>query len=694
MTKDQIRQIQAAVAHQKAGRLSGAEQIYKQVLKETPDNFDCVYLLAMLYMQRGDLSSAVEMFRRAAKIRPDILDVHYNLAVALGMAGRHAEAAEINKRILDIDPRHPNARNNYAASLLNTGQVTEALLQYNELIASDPGVAEAYNNRGMALQSLKRFDEAVTDYDKAIALKPNFPQALVNRGNALAALQRADDALASYNRAITLQPDFADAYSNAGNIYCNRKSYDEALKVYDRALSLRPADSETRSMHFYAQMNLCDWSHFTAERSELIACIDREMPLYPFSVLAVSASADEELRCATLFAKKRFPLAEKPLWHGEIYKHDRIRVSYVSADFRPHAVSYLMAGLFECHDKSLFEVTAISTGPDDGSGFRRRLQASFERFIDVAGLPDDEIASRIDDAEADILVDLNGFTEGARMGIFAHRPAPMQVNYLGYPATTGAACIDYIIADRFVIPDQQQQYYSEKVVYLPNVFQANDAKRPDSDRIQSRADAGLPDDAFVFCSFNNNFKFTPALFDIWMRLLGKIEGSVLWLLEGNANVKRNLQKEAKNRGVDPARLIFAPRIAYSDYLARYRLADLFLDTFPFNAGTTASDALWAGLPLVTCSGDAFASRMAGSLLKAVGMPELITDSLPDYEALAGKLAQDPDLMTSTKIKLARNRLTCPLFNTQLFTKHIEAAYMAMYQRYQAGLPPDHIHVPQ
>jgi protein O-GlcNAc transferase len=692
MKQEQIRQLQAAVAHQKAGRFADAIKLYNRILKHSPDNFDCVYLLAILHTQQGNFKSAVDMFRRAAKMRPNVSDVQYNLAVVLGMTGNHAEAALAYRRVLEIDPRHANARNNYAASLLSAGQAAAAVQQYDELIALQPASAEAYNNRGLALQYTRRFDESLGSYDKAIALKPDFPEAHVNRGNVLATLQRPDEALASYNKAIALKPDFADAHSNAGNIHNNRKSYSAALEAYNRALSLRPDDSETRSMRFYAKMNLCDWANFDAERSALISCIDRGLPLYPFSILVASASADEQLRCASLFAKTRYALSKQPLWHGEVYRHDRIRVAYVSADFRSHAVSYLTAGMFECHDKSRFEVTAISTGPDDRSELRRRLEGSFERFIDAGGLRDDEIASRIRAAEIDISVDLNGFTEGARMSIFARRPAPIQVNYLGYPETTGADYIDYIIADHFVIPDGQRQYYSERSVYMPDVFQVTDSAHRSSDRFRSRAEAGLPENAFVFCSFNNNYKFTPAIFDIWMAIIRKIEGSVLWLLEGNAAVKSNLQNEAQNRGVDPARLIFAPRIDYSDYLARYRLADLFLDTVPFNAGATASDALWAGLPLVTCPGETFASRMAGSLLTAIGMPELITESIADYEALACKLARNPDLMAATKMKLVRNRASHPLFDTRLFTRHIEAAYTAMYERYRAGLAPDHIHV--
>ena len=695
MTEDHIRQLQAAILHQKASRFSDAATIYNRVLIETPDNFDCVYLLAMLHTQQGDFSSAAAMFRRAAQIRPNILDVHYNLAVALGMAGNHAEAAQTYKRILEISPRHSQARNNYAASLLSSGRVVDALHQYDELVALNPDQADAYNNRGMALQYLKRFDDAVGNYDKAIALRPSFAEAYVNRGNALATLGRPDDALASYSKAIAFKPDFADAYSNAGNIYCNRKSYGEAVNAYNRALSLRPDDSDARSMRLYAKMQLCDWSNFGAECLDLTACIDRDLPIYPFGILAISTSLDQQFRCARLFAKTRYPLSDKPLWHGDIYKHDKIRIAYVSADFRPHAVSSLMAGMFECHEKSRFEVTAISIGPDDTSGLRERLKGSFDRFIDAQGLRDDEIAARVKEAEIDILIDLNGYTEGARIGVFAHRAAPIQVGYLGYAGTTGSDYIDYIIADHTLIPGSEQVYYTEKIAYLPNSYQVNDTQRPIADKAFSRAELGLPAQGFIFCCFNNSFKIVPDIFDRWARILKQVEGSVLWLREDNASIVANLKKEAAARGISAERLVFAERMPLPEHhLARHRSADLFLDTLPFNAQTTASDALWTGLPVLTQIGETFTGRVAASLLNAIGLPELITQTSEEYEKAAIELATDPAKLALVRHKLAENRLTTSLFKTQLFTRHIEAAYTAMYERHHAGLPPDHIDVPR
>ncbi|MFZ0425579.1 MAG: tetratricopeptide repeat protein [Xanthobacteraceae bacterium] len=688
MTTEHIQQIQNAVALQRAGRLAEAAKIYSRVLRRAPDNFDCVYLLATLHAQQGDLSKAIELFRRAAKLRPDVLDVQYNLAVALSMSGDHREAAHAYRRILDKDPRHSQARNNYAACLLSDNQLTEALQQYDALIASHPDHADAYNNRGMALQYLKRLDEALRNYDKAIALRPNFPQAHVNRGNVLAMLHRPDEALASFEKAIALQPDFADAYSNAGNIYSTRRSYGEARGAYDRALALRPDDSETQSMRLLAKMYLCDWSNFNAECRSLLDAVNAKLPVYPFSILPVSTAPAEQYRCATIFTKTRYPAAASSPRPGAIHQHDRLRIAYVSADFREHAVSNLTAGLFERHDKTLFNVTAISIGPDDGSALRRRLQGAFDEFIDAGALRDDDIAARIKDAEVDILIDLNGYTQGARMGIFTQRPAPIQVGYLGYSGTVGADYIDYVVADATVIPERDFGFFSEKVVWLPGSFMVNDAARPIAERTPTRAELQLPDGAFVFCCFNQPYKIGPKIFDVWMRLLRAIDGSVLWLKESGAEAARNLRREAEQRGVAPERLIFAPSVPLAaEHLARHRQADLFLDTLPYNAHATTADALWAGLPVVTCLGETFAGRVAASLLKAAGLEELITTSLDDYAALALKLARDPALLAAFKARLSRNRATCSLFDTAQFTRRIEAAYTRMWQMRQRGERP-------
>jgi protein O-GlcNAc transferase len=687
MTGDQMNELQTALSHHRAGRLPEALRIYKRILKRSPDNVGCVYSLAMLYAQQNNYTAAADMFARAARIKPDLVDAHYNLAVALGMSGNYADAALAYEKVLKLDPRHANARNNYATALLHGGRPADALRQYDELIAQAPAAADAYINRGTARQALKRIDEALADYERAIALKPNFAEAHLNRGNALAELRRSDEALASYQKAIALQPDFADAYNNMANIYSNLGRYEEAVAAYDKGLALQPEDSEARSLRYSAKMQLCDWSNFDIERERLLAAIERGMVLNPFVALAVSSSVEDHLRCAKKFSQLRFPAAA-PLWRGEIYRHDRIRLAYVSGDFREHPIAYLTAGMFEHHDRSRFEVTAVSFGPEQERGIRQRLQGAFEHFIDVRTRSDEEIAALLREREIDIAVDLVGFLESARTNVFASRPAPIQVNYIGFPGTLGADYYHYVIADPTVLPPEHVASYSEKAAWLPHTYLPTDSTRAVAEVAPTRGELGLPEKGFVFCAFNLSYKINPAVFDIWMRLLREIEGSVLWLREYNAIASRNLRAEAERRGVAAERLVFAPRAPLAaDHLARQRQADLFLDTLPYNAHTTATEALWVGLPVLTCLGSSFAGRVAASVNRAVGMAELVTTSLADYEALALKIARDPALCAELKQKLARNRQILPLFDTALFTRHIETAYTTMWQAYQDGRPP-------
>lgn len=688
-TSNQLRRLQEAVSHQRAGRFAEAIRIYNKILQKTPSNFDCVNALAGLYAQQGDMTSAIHLFRRAAKLRPDSAETHYNLAVALSVSGDHEEAAGHYKQALDRNPRHANARNNYAATLLQQGHLCEALDQYNELISIDPTLADAHNNRGMVLQALQRFDDAVGDYDRSIALKPNFPEAYVNRGNALQELGRVDDALASFKAAVALRPDFADAHNNIGNIHSHRGAFEEAIAAYDRGLSLQPGDSEARSMRFAAKMHLCRWSDFENERSELLSSIRRGLPVSPFIALTISSSIADHLSCAKQFNGTRFPPSKDPVWRSEVYSHDRIRVAYISGDFREHPVAYLMAGLFEQHDRSRFDVTAISFGPKQDSEITRRLHAAFERFIDVRSKADQEIAALVRQLEIDIAVDLVGSLQGARPGIFAQRAAPIQVNYLGYPGTMGVPYFDYVIADRTVLPKEEAGFYVEKVAWLPDCYLVTDDTRAVAAATPTRSELGLPESGFVFCCFNQFYKINPTVFDVWMRLLREADGSVLWLREHSTPASQNLRAEAQRRGVAPERLIFAPRAPLAaQHLARQRQADLFLDTLPYNAHTTATEALWTGLPVITCMGTSFAGRVAASINRAIGMPELVTRSLAEYEALAVKIAQNPGFHADLKDKLGRNRQTHPLFDTARFARHIEACYESMWRRYRDGRPPE------
>jgi protein O-GlcNAc transferase len=465
------------------------------------------------------------------------------------------------------------------------------------------------------------------------------------------------------------------------------RRYGDAADMFARLVALAPDhDYAIGSLH-ECRLQECDWTSATADAERIVRAVEEgRKAVAPFAFLAISPSAEAQLACARTFMADRYPPSPAPLWQGERYEHERIRVAYLSADLREHPVAYLMAELFEGHDRRRFETVAVSFGSAAPSPLRTRLQAAFDHFLDVREQSDGEVAQRLRGLEIDIAVDLTGITAEARSGILARRPAPVQVNYLGYPGSMGADYMDYLIADRYVIPEERRGHYAEQVVYLPDTFQATDATRR-LGPAPPREALGLPEAGFVFCSFNNSYKITPPLFGIWMRLLQGVAGSVLWLVGGNAAVAGNLQREAAARGVAPARLVFAPRVGYAAHLARCMRADLFLDTLPFNAGTTASDALWAGLPVLTCSGEALAARMAGSLLQAVGLPELITTTLAEYEARALALATQPEMLGGLRERLGRNRQSTPLFDSARFRRHLEAAYVGMWQRQQRGEPP-------
>lgn len=541
-----------------------------------------------------------------------------------------------------------------ANSLLQLGRRSEALSFYESYLKTHPESAEAWHNHGITLSQMERFDEAV----------------------------------ASFDRVLVLWPDSAQTWANRGNALLEQKRYEDAVHDYDKALALDPEHGSARGYRLLAKLWSCDWRTIDADIAEVSSRLRggaRVIP--PFGNLMISSDPADQLLCARLWLQGQG--GQPPLWRGERYAHDRIRVAYLSGDFCVHPVSILMAGVFEAHDKTRFETTAISFGPDDGSKLRTRVTKSFDRFVDVRGRTDFEVASLLRGLQVDIAIDLMGLTGSSRHGILAFRPAAIQVNYLGFPGTMAASHMDYIIADRIVIPPGEHRHYSEKIVHLPDTYMANDAKRPVSDRQFSRVDAGLPERGVVFACFNNSYKFRPRMFDIWMRLLKAVDGSVLWLSGPDASARRNLQKEAETRGVDAERLVFAPFLEKLDeHLARLRLADLFLDTLPCNAHTTASDTLFMGVPVLTTPGPTFAGRVAASLLSAVGLPELVADSLSAYEARALELARDAAALRSIRAKLAANRDRFPLFDTARFTRHLEAAFVGMRERHRRGLPPE------
>lgn len=502
-------------------------------------------------------------------------------------------------------------------------------------------------------------------------------------GNALLKLGQAEAALARYDKALQLSPEAVDTLYNRGLALRELQRNEESAQSFARLLRIQSAHDYALANLFHLRMDACDWTDYEWLSAHLSAALAKNRKLMnPLSLLLVPGSSELPLECMRAYVEHEYPqeglLGPCPAREPAPDSH-RIRIAYVSADFREHAVSYLMVGVLEQHDREAFDVIGVSLRKREDSGMGRRVCAAFDRFVEVEGHSDRDVALLLRELEVDIAVDLTGLTEGLRLGIFAHRAAPVQVTYLGSPATTGARFMDYILADEFTIPPRSRPYYAEQVVYLPECFQANDDRCPIGARA-TRATAGLPEQGLVFCCFNNSYKLNPALFDIWMRLLREVPGSVLWLLAEGQGTRENLLREAAARGVSERRLVFAGRVPYAQHLGRVGLADLFLDTLPYNARATASDALRMAVPVLTCAGHSFVGRMAGSLLRAVGLPELITCSLEEYERKALELARQPGELQALRARLGDKLVRSPLFNTARFCRHLEAAYFGMHER--------------
>ena len=675
--------------------------------------------MALLSLQRP--ADALASVDRALALRRDHLDALNNRSVALFELRRFDDALANDDRLIGLAPRLVGAHHRRGNTLAALDRDEEAVASYDRALEIVPALVDAWINRGVALRKLGRADEALASSDRALALRPNDVDALNNRGNALIDLGRTTDALASYDAALARQPEHVRALVNRAEALmklrrvsaalesCERalalapdhevalatradalyvlKRYDDAATAYARLLERVPDFPYASGALLHCRLQGCEWEGVDAQTAKINHAVARgERATLPYPFLVVSTSKATQLQCARTHVADRYP-PSPPLWNGERYRHERIRIAYLSTDLNEHAIAYLTAGLFEAHDRQSFEVTAISFAPESPGPLGARLRAAFEHYVDAREMADRNVASLLREREIDIAVDLNGLTGGNRTAILAHRPAPLQVNYLGYPGTMGAGYVDYLIADRHLIPPGDETHYAEQVVRLPDTYQPNDARRAIADATPTRAALGLPEEGFVFCCFNNSFKIGPGMFDVWMRLLRNVPGSVLWLLADNPVAARNLRGHARHRDVAPERLVFAPRVGVADHLARHRAADLFIDTLPYTAHTTASDALWAGLPLVTCVGETFAGRVAASLLNAVGLPELIAQRAEDYEALALALATTPAQLAAIRAQLATNRASLPLFDTVRYCRHLENAYRTMWERQQRGLPP-------
>jgi predicted O-linked N-acetylglucosamine transferase (SPINDLY family) len=578
----------------------------------------------------------------------------------------------LNKSI-ELCQSNPEAHNSKGLIFFEMRNFEQSVQEYDIAISLDPLFTEAFSNRGNAYKSQRKFDQAIADYDKSIDLDAKFSDAYFNKGNALHQYRKLDAAILCFDEAIKINPNDAESYFSRGVILNEQKRL-EGLASYRAALSINSNLSWLSGAVLHGNMILCIWDGFHEKLKDLEQKIsDGAKASLNFILVGLTDSAEIQKQVSETWSKE-FPINNSL---GPIKKQTakpKIRLGYFSADFHSHATCVLMAELFEKHDKSKFELFAFSFGPDIKDATRARVEAAFDHFIDVNSMSDKEVAEFSRMLGIDIAIDLKGSTKDHRFGIFSYRAAPVQVSYLGYPGTMGAEYIDYLIADKTLIPEESQKFYTEKIAYMPHSYQVNDRSRVISDRVFTKQEVGLPEQGFVFACFNSNYKITPDVFDVWVRILKSVEGSVLWLFEENKTAAANLRKEAQKRGLAPERLVFAPKMELSEHLARHKLADLFIDTLPCNAHTTASDALWAGLPVLTCMGESFASRVAASLLNAIEMPELITSSLKEYEELAIALGNDNQRVLAIKQKLELNKLTTPLFDSSLFTKNIEELF--------------------
>ena len=672
----------------KAGRHDSAIQTCNEGLRSDPTNACLLYVSATAFFKLRRLPESLRLFDKLLTVQPDhVVSINERGSVLAEMK-EYDQALAAFQKAVTLNPKFADAHLNIGNLLGELERHEEAKSSFEKALELNPRLARAWSGLGNILRRRRAFDEALAVFAKALALEPDLAEAWLGRGNVYTQLKQHDNAFAAFDRAVSLEPNLAAAWLGRGNVYTQLTQHDNAFAAFDKALSLEPDIDYAESLRLHSKTHLCDWTELEAETARLLARVrEGKEASSPFVLLPLPCTAADQLRCAERFMKD-LPVYS-PVWLGESYSHDRIRIAYLSADFRNHPVAQLTAGLFEHHDKSRFEVTGISIGSADDSPLRRRLESAFEHFIDAADKTDADIARLIRDREIDIAVDLMGHTTHSRPDILAQRAAPIQVHYLGYAGTLGAHHIDYIVADSTVVREEHRRFFTEQVVWLPDSYFASDDRRAISPRMPTRRECGLPEAGFVFCSFNNPYKITPTMFQLWMRLLQATPNSILWLRQVGPIAMANLRREAERHGVSPQRLVFASRVAENaDHLARQRQADLFLDTLPYNAHTTASDALWAGLPVLTCLGETFAGRVAASLLRAIGLPELVAESLKEYEALALKLAHDPALLVAIKAKLGRHREVYPLFDTARFTRHIEAAYVTMWERYQRGMPPE------
>ena len=673
----------------------GQLDISFKFLSAACNQLDCspeaLYYLGSMQLNKGLYNEASTSFKNSIRKGGEFFEALHDLATAQAHTGDLNAALFNYKKCLAFGNPSYELFYNIARIYDEIKFFDDAIAYYDNALKLKPDYAEGWSNKGVALHELKRYNEAISHYDKALNLMPNYAEAWSNKGNTLNALKLYDEAIAHFDNALNLKPDYAEGWVNKGAVLNKLNRYEGAIIHYDRAISLKPDIDWIFGDLISTKLQACCWLDLTSS----IEILSRKIIIgqkvsSPFSLKALTDDALLHQKTSEIYTQSKFPLNTTLRPAPKFPRRQKIRIGYFSADFRNHPVAYLLAQFFEIHDRCRFETYAFSLVAASDE-MRDRLINSFDHFLNVEDQSDIQTAQLARNFGIDIAVDLTGHTNDARTSIFAYRAAPIQVNWLGYPGTLGADYFDYIVADKTLIPELHQAFYTEKIAYLPDTYMVDDSERAPSSRVFTREECGLPENAFVFCCFNNSYKFNPQVLDSWSRILKQVENSILWISENSVIFKANLTVEFINRGIDPSRIIFAQRLeSMADHLARYALADLFLDTYPYNAHTTAVDSLKAGVPVITLIGQSFASRVAASLLNVVGLPELITSTLDEYVALATELATNHNKFIDLKIKLARNRLLTPLFDTSIFTKNIEAAYIEMYERHQGGLEPSHL----
>lgn len=674
----------------KKGDLAAAKTNLEFSLQFEPDNVDAQFALGNVLRVSGDTEAAVAAYKKLLQLAPKHEKAFFNLGLVHQMAGKTKEALAYYQQALEVNPGYAEALNNMGNVLKSLGNIQAAYESYSKAVTIKPS-AQTYYNIALVLQMLKRHADAVEAYYCAIKHNPQYMEAWNGLGLAFHKLGKFSQAVEAFKRAILLNPENAQIYNNLGISYKQLKQLEPAIECFERCVEIDPDFSDALGSLIQNKLHACNWKNIDEIYARIERTILQGKAFVPFNILATPLSADIQKKCAVQYTAVNFPAA-KPLTDSNTrYEHDKIRIGYFSADLHNHATAYLMADLFEQHDREDFEIHAFSFGPTINDEMGSRVRKAFDVFHEVGKKSDREIAQLVHQMEIDIAVDLKGYTRGARPGIFTYSPAPIQVSYLGYPSTLGAPYIHYLIADGVLIPEQSREHYTEKIAYMPDTYQVNAKRKVLPQDAASKTDHGLPEDAFVFCCFNNNYKITPDVFAIWLRLLQEIEHAVLWLFEANPSATLNLKSRAHAEGISPDRLIFAKKVPQEMHLARYHHADIVLDTFHYNAHTTTSDALWVGCPVLTCLGSAFPGRVAASILDAFGMPELITTSHDAYFNLAKQLALDTNRLKAIRQKVAAHKDTQPLFNIDRYTNHIEQLYLQMYQLHQKGLPPEHLY---